>query len=200
VTSPELDESAMSTEKKPEPSVAQLRSYRRALLIWAGIFVGLTLLLSALALRQMDMAFDSASWPLVEGVITSSERVSHHTGHPGDTYFRYRAAISYSYRVDGREYRGDQLRFASEQPAVHATGRLLARYPEGRQVMVAHHPERHGLSVLEPGVTLTGVLMTLWSIGLILLFPIGLALLCLLGAIYWHRKLRRARPQAHPTP
>lgn len=186
----------MNDRKTKTLTKLQLRQNRRILLFWGLLFIVIAGLLAALALRQMEMARASSSWPLAEGVIIESKRVRLESGYPGDTYMRWVASITYRYSVQGREYTDSRVTFAQETPSVHATKRLLAKYPLGKEVKVAYHPDQYYTSVLEPGMSLRGALMTIAGSGLIILFPLALGFLCFLGAWYWHAKLR----QSHTRP
>ena len=112
------------------------------------VILAVTLVQLVVAMSDLILGRLSASWPSVAGTIEESGVV-----HRGGTRNPYRPAITYTYTVEGRTYRRGRRIFGAE--GAHLSGGaegIAARYRVGEKVRVAHHPTRHGLAVLEPGV------------------------------------------------
>ena len=106
-------------------------------------------------------AYESLEWPAVTGTITKSELNSFVVDGASSTIRRrggapsyrtvYRADISYSYSVEGREYSASVISFA-------VAGEDLSRgyvseYSPGKVVSVYYKPANPQVAVLIPGPT-----------------------------------------------
>lgn len=99
----------------------------------------------------------SADWPSTKGVIDSST-VERKLGIKQ----KWQANVLYSYRVDGRAYSNNRLRFADTTgSAKHLQEAWVERYPAGAQVDVYYDPNDMSNSVLEPGGGARGFLLVL---------------------------------------
>ena len=137
------------------------------LIVGAAIFAGM-LAQVVIALHDLIFGRSSASWSTAEGIITASGVIRRGTRNP------YRAAISYTYTVEGRTYRGQRRQYGAEGSYLpDGAAAIAARYPVGATARVYHHPTRPGLAVLEPGVMLADALMRLGqaALGIVLLMP-----------------------------
>jgi hypothetical protein len=137
------------------------------LIVGAAILTGM-LAQIVIALRDLIFGRASASWSTAEGVITDSGVI-----HRG-TRNLYRAAITYTYTIEGRTYRGQRRQYGAEGSYLpDGAAAIAARYPVGATVTVYHHPTRPGLAVLEPGMVLADALMRLGqaALGIVLLMP-----------------------------
>jgi hypothetical protein len=107
------------------------------------------LVLGGFGLYRYNLASESASWPSVQGKITYAHAESRKvkTGH------QYLPAVKYSYRVDGKSYRGTRIT-ASDPYQKTLTGAkdILKRYPVGGEVSVYYKPTDPGISLLEAGM------------------------------------------------
>jgi hypothetical protein len=137
------------------------------LIVGAAILAGM-LAQVVIALRDLLFGRASASWSTAEGIITASGVIRRGTRNP------YRAAISYTYTVEGRTYRGQRRHYGAEGSYLpNGAAAIAASYPVGATVTVHHHPTRPGLAVLEPGMVLADALMRLGqaALGIVLLMP-----------------------------
>lgn len=117
--------------------------------IGAGVFLALILVLLAVKWVQTRRA---QSWPQTQGRVVVS-RVESRTIQgvrdiPRTGNF---ARIEYTYKVDGREYRGKTVGLGEQMPDVDVE-ETLDRYPEGREITVYYNPEDPGVSLLERSV------------------------------------------------
>jgi hypothetical protein len=104
-------------------------------------------------------------WPVARGRVIQSgveEFEGDDISDSGGTSRRYRAAVIYSYEVDGVTYQGDRLTFgtfASSSPR-HAR-RTTAKYPVGSEVKVHYDRLSPGESVINPR---SGPHLLLWLV------------------------------------
>jgi hypothetical protein len=99
-------------------------------------------------LQNRSLAWTSARWPTVAGTITQSALSV--IEKDGDE--KYRADIRFAYRVSGREFEGENVKwgwlpvYAWRSRAAAA----LASYPVGKAVTVHYDPAQPATAVLEP--------------------------------------------------
>ena len=94
--------------------------------------------------------FASAEWPSASGSLLTAKLVEE--DHP--EYTTYTPVVTYRYTVAGRVYLSNRFRFGFQYfslpgPAHEAMRGLVP----GQPVLVRHHPHRHDLCVLKPGVS-----------------------------------------------
>lgn len=94
--------------------------------------------------------FKCAEWPTATGSVLTAELVV----DDQPEYTTYNPVVTYRYAVAGCEYVGTRFRFGLQyfsfpEPA-HDAMRCLVL---GQPVLVRHHPHRHDLCVLKPGVS-----------------------------------------------
>lgn len=105
-------------------------------------------------------------WEKTDGVIiTSSVSKSSDGLHHNHLWFR----LSYQYFVDGRTYKGERVSYAygtfgNLWRTSGRKNRLRAFYMKGRAVKVYYDPDRPAVSVLEPGISLWGIIEMLFFI------------------------------------
>jgi hypothetical protein len=115
--------------------------------------------------RTLYFCLTSKSWPTTEGTVTSKEYVREEEYKHGRTDYYYR--VSYTYSVEGVDYSSDNVRFGIQvlSPFFSAIERSeAAHYSPGVKVTVYYHPDRPGVSVLEPGHAFDSVLMVMLGI------------------------------------
>jgi hypothetical protein len=95
------------------------------------------------AWKKIRQAKESPAWPGVPGTVTASA-----TKKAG---FRKVPNITYSYRVDDRDYTGRMVSFATAFPGKE-TEEIVARYPVDTPVTVHYWPRKPERAVLEPGM------------------------------------------------
>jgi hypothetical protein len=114
---------------------------------------GLLLIISSpitglLLARSIRNAEASANWPSVEGKVTRAEVLEFSRGQEP----RYRASVSYQYRVNGMTFVGSRLQPIDREsdkpwPIVEALGGISA----GKHVRVYYEPNHPAESLLKPG-------------------------------------------------
>ena len=118
-------------------------------LLVIGILVFVLLILNAIFLgviffMRRRMATVS-QWPSTMGTVNSSYLERRSSSEGGSTDY---PVVHYSYQVGGQSYQGAKL---APGPEVGGTGagKVVARYPEGAQVMVFYNPQDPSDAVLE---------------------------------------------------
>ena len=99
----------------------------------------------------------SAYWPSTSGEVVHAE-VEEHVNVGKDrkstttitTNVTHESSIVYVYRVGGKEYRGDRVRFSWEMNRAEAEA-TVAKYPVGASVRVYYDPDDPSDAVLETG-------------------------------------------------
>ena len=95
------------------------------------------------SLRYIWKQMASRHWPTATGTVSSSV-VARRRG-PG---LPYKVRLDYRYEVGGVAYGGKRTMYSSSSSHGHSAADAQ---PEGRQVVVHHHPVRPELSVIKPG-------------------------------------------------
>jgi hypothetical protein len=118
--------------------------------------------------RSVYFALASKNWPTTEGTVVSQEYVTKQEdrGWRGTRSFYH---VSYTYSVENVAYTSDNVRFGLQILSVFFSAveeKHAAHYPTGRKVTVYYHPQRPGVSVLEPGHDFQSVLMSLFGFSL----------------------------------
>lgn len=92
-------------------------------------------------------AHQSKNWPSVPGNILKS-KINYYrsNGHTWDWN------VTYRYHVNGIRYVSDTVFFGTTLPLDEAIS-ITVRYKTGMEVSVYYHPDKHGVSVLVPGIT-----------------------------------------------
>jgi len=118
------------------------------------IVVGGGALLGAVAagvwlLMQWMTAKQTVDWLVAHGQITESE-VQQTTTRSGQ--IQYHAHVEYIYKVTGKEYTGNRIKYLSRTgPQVETAERLIKPYPVGQPVSVYYSPGNPRECVLEAG-------------------------------------------------
>jgi hypothetical protein len=94
------------------------------------------------AWQNVQTAKASASWPTTTGKITASEITK--------VMFRRQPRITYSYSVNGAPFTSQRVSFAGGFRPKEVDP-ILARYPVGGEVTVAHDPKNPAEATLETG-------------------------------------------------
>ncbi|MBF0272908.1 MAG: DUF3592 domain-containing protein [Magnetococcales bacterium] len=98
-------------------------------------------------------SLESKSWPIVEGTIVQSALVVDKSKLSGRfERFFYVTRVEYGYTFDKKNYRSDRVEFGlGDQLFLFRdfAQRVVQRYPEGKQVLVAFNPDQPDESVLE---------------------------------------------------
>ena len=116
------------------------------------LFTGLGIGMVLLAYTSYKTAVGSKTWPTVDGVVTLSE-IERQTSTSGDgadkkTTVQYSPKIVYRYQIDGQNYEGTRISFASESGNAQ---QIVSNYPKGKSVRVYYNPGKHKQAVLVPG-------------------------------------------------
>jgi hypothetical protein len=97
----------------------------------------------------------ASGWHSTEGKIVVSQvrKETAYVGRGNRAAAFYRPAITYAYRVEGRDYQAERIRFGGDaggsEPSAKAA---VERYPEDGKVMVWYDPANPSRAVLEMGV------------------------------------------------
>jgi|KBSMisStandDraft_5_1062788.scaffolds.fasta_scaffold440717_2 hypothetical protein len=96
------------------------------------------------AWKNVQMAKASVSWPTTTGRITASEVKK--------VVFRRQPQITYTYSVNGTPYVSQRVSFAGGYKPKEVDP-VLARYPAGSEIVVAHDPRSPAEATLETGAS-----------------------------------------------
>ncbi|MBN8712260.1 MAG: hypothetical protein BGO12_18025 [Verrucomicrobia bacterium 61-8] len=121
-----------------------------ATILFAAFFlIGATI--AGFGVRTVLQARESATWPSAQGIILSST-VKTQSDSDGTTY---KPEVTYTYTVDGTEYRGDLIAYGMKGSSASYgfAQHYDKKYPEGSTIPVAYDPAKPQTSVLEPGVS-----------------------------------------------
>jgi hypothetical protein len=94
------------------------------------------------AWKNVQMAKASVNWPTTTGRITASDTKK--------VVFRRQPQITYSYSVNGTPFTSQRVSFAGGFKPKEVDP-ILARYPVGSEVTVAHDPQNPTEATLETG-------------------------------------------------
>ena len=152
-----------------------LRMSRRGWIVFSSIFVVVGLVIMGFGFNYLSRASESESWPSVEGVVISSEVVTHRHDD-GDR--SYSPEILYDYVVNGETLSGNWINFGDGSgdgsTSLSAPARrYVNKYRAGKTVKVYYNVEDPSEAVLEPGVDLST-----WT------FPLLGAFIALLGIFF----------------
>ena len=122
----------------------------------------------AWAVVQVFEARSSVHWPTTVATVTQSW-VSRKKGSEGDMF---EANVTYRYFVDGKEIVANRIRIGgrTSQSWRGPSERLVAKYPVGRGVTIAYHPDDPTQGVLEPGSTKSAWFLAAFCAGWIAIF------------------------------
>jgi hypothetical protein len=94
------------------------------------------------AWKNVQMAKASVNWATTTGRITTADIKK--------VMFRRQPQITYSYSVNGQPYTSQRVSFAGGYKPKEVDS-ILARYPAGGEVTVAHDPQNPAEATLETG-------------------------------------------------
>jgi Protein of unknown function (DUF3592) len=94
------------------------------------------------AMQNVKMAKASTNWPTAAGTVSASGIKK--------VMFRRQPQIAYTYSVNGRPFTSQRVSFASGYKS-NEVDPILARYPVGAAVTVAHDPQNPAEATLETG-------------------------------------------------
>ena len=127
----------------------------------------------------------SSEWPKARGnVIKSYVDV---TTPSGEGYYNYMPKVVYVYSVDGVDYEGNRIFFLEDGRGSSWSYKKVEKYKIEQQIEVFYNPQDPSISVLEPGGSILGILLS----GGIHFMGIGV-LLFLASALIWdYRKTNK---------
>jgi hypothetical protein len=107
------------------------------------------------AWKNVQTAKASTAWPTATGTITASETVK--------VMFRRQPRITYAYSVNGAPFTSQRVSFAGGYKPKEVDP-VVARYPVGSEVTVAHDPQNPAEATLETGANkqVTAQVRILW--------------------------------------
>ena len=94
---------------------------------------------------------ESSEWPYVQGKIVKSKI----EGWQVNFDFYKNAAIEYEYTIGEAKFKSARISYGNLIAASEAKRRVLAKYPDGKDVRVYYNPQNMSQAVLEPGVPIT---------------------------------------------
>jgi hypothetical protein len=94
------------------------------------------------AMQSVKMAKASTTWPTAPGTVTAAGIKK--------VMFRRQPQIAYTYSVNGTPFTSQRVSFASGYKSAEVDS-ILARYPVGAALTVAHDPQNPGEATLETG-------------------------------------------------
>ena len=137
--------------------------------------------------KQLYMGFNSSRWPHVSGKIFRSEIETRSREGTRKTYW---PVVHYSYEINGRRFIGDKIFFIQDGVGLSWATNKIDLYKPGRSISVYYDPKNLKRSVLEPGVSFLGILLTFMGSLIFILIIGGLSFLCFWASRYWKKKLR----------
>jgi hypothetical protein len=107
------------------------------------------------AMQSVKQAKASTNWPTATGTVTESGTKT--------VMFRRQPQIAYTYSVNGTPFSAQRISFAGGYKS-NEVDPILARYPVGAQVTVAHDPQNPAEATLETGSNkqVTAQVRVLW--------------------------------------
>jgi len=133
------------------------------------------------------VGFNSSRWPHVSGQIYRSEIETKLREGTRKTYW---PVVHYSYEINGRRLIGNTIFFIQDGVGISWAKKKIAFYKPGRSISVYYDPKNLQRSVLEPGISLLGILLTVMGSSIFILIIGGLSFLCFWASRYWKKKLR----------
>ena len=98
-------------------------------------------------------AWQSRSWPTVEGQITDSKVERERSIGDADEDAQYKAVVKYSFTLNGQEYTGERVAFGIGTSNRSADARkIVNQYPSGQTVEIHYNPIDPSEAVLETDV------------------------------------------------
>ncbi len=135
----------------------------------AGFLAG-GIVICAWGIWTIVKAKKSADWPSVKGTLISSSIRSNIKTASSDSY---EAKILYSYTVNGKTYTGKRVCYGDFGIRTRSRAeKIIAHYPEGKNVRVFYDPDDPKEGILEPGITRE-------SFGFF-----GIGVICILGSLH----------------
>jgi hypothetical protein len=135
-------------------------------LVYLGLSVGAAILLGCSWFVVQGLR--SLAWPTATGMVTQS--LYEERGRGSEK--KYEAVIRYEYRVNDRDYSGDELGYGTS-PSDAVVKALVQSHPAGSNIEVSYDPKSPARSVVIPGV------------GWLLWILIGAAALPIGGVLPW---------------
>jgi hypothetical protein len=117
-----------------------------AVLIGFGVIaIVIGVVLYIVQFRQGLRADASKKWPTASGTVTASA-----VERSPDSKRRYRAALTYSYRVDAKEYQSERIFWGGNEGREKHMASVVETYPAGGKVRVFYDPKNPAEAVLDP--------------------------------------------------
>ena len=115
------------------------------------------------AMQNVKMAKASTNWPTASGTVTASGIKK--------VMFRRQPQIAYTYTVNGAPFTSQRVSFAGGYKSTEVDP-VLARYPVGAAVTVAHDPRNPAEATLETGSNkqVTAQVRVLWICFILIVF------------------------------
>ena len=140
-------------------------------------FVGLFLVVEGI--NQLRLGSKSSHWPAAEGRIISSRIfLSSHReiggGKSGARSTTYSVQVRYSYEVDDQTFEGSRLSYGEEGHSNRSEAqKVLARYPQGKEVEVYYDPMDPKRSVLVRGPGMSWLVLVMGAMFFVVGLPVS---------------------------
>ena len=125
------------------------RNKKSDAMILIGVLIIFGLVFGGFGAYKYNIGKESSTWPSETCKITYSNIDSKHV----DSKTEYKANVKYSFTIDGKEYKGDQVTSSDVYFKTMSNAReLLDKYPIGSEVSVYYDPADPDRAVLETGI------------------------------------------------
>ncbi len=132
-------------------------------------FIFLLLVWSAIGAVGFYNALVSGSWPTTTGTVVSSDVKS-----PSGKATKYIAEITFTYTVNGREYRSDNFMATAARGTSQWAREVVEQHPVNSEVTVHYNPDAPDGAVAEPGLQSDNYIMTFAPLFFVAVLVIGL--------------------------
>ncbi len=144
-------------------------------LFWSSITLMFDVIWGWNVIRQVR----ALDYPTAVGTVTKSEVESHRGSKGGRTYS---PKISYTYRVDGKNYTGDRYRYGDYSSSGGSAQGIVNEHPVGRKIDVHYVAADPADSVLFAGLEGSDLFWPMF------MTPFNLIMLALWYAPFWNRR------------
>ncbi|RLB87914.1 MAG: hypothetical protein DRH26_14630 [Deltaproteobacteria bacterium] len=140
----------------PPGGVAQKNKPDRTLAIFPLVFPLAGIFVLYFGVNALLKGYESRKWPTVNGQISNSYIDRRDETSNGRSSISYAAILGYEYRVNGKNYYCDTIRFGKSKYASRKrskTLKYLELYPMGKPVTVYYDPVDPHTAVLKTGIS-----------------------------------------------
>ncbi|TSA24789.1 DUF3592 domain-containing protein [bacterium] len=115
----------------------------------------------------------SSKWPATNGRIIASDVLVKERSNRDTTY--YQPQVTYTYSVAGQNYRSSQISAGEHESSdIRRARKITDRYPREIAVTVFYNPRDPANAVLEPGMSISAILIFVLAAGFFVAAILGL--------------------------